>query len=205
VLSRRRLWLAVVAAALLVVGLFFALRRGKNFDGSVQLRVLSDGFAPLHEHFDRDQGFPKMLLLLSPSSETDLQTADAISTQVLPNLKSRNLHVYVVWVAAQRGDTIDAAMNAAKHFPDPRVAQYWDADLKLGMAMGTLLALPASKQELGERAQGIAWGIDALYPAGSAWSEASVPRPSFWMHQRPDIIAAPKFNAETFRVRVDAL
>ena len=77
---------------------------------------------------------------------------------------------------------------------DPRVRNYWDQNEVLGRAYGASLPTP-----------GPAWDVYLLFRRGVRWTEASPPKPDFWMHQLGGVTSAPHFDPTIFRAHVEAL
>ncbi len=70
------------------------------------------------------------------------------------------------------GDTEAAAIPSSTIIADPRAAQFYDADRRVGTTIAQGLGGPGE----------IAWDIYLFYPPGPSW-DASPPAPIAWMHQ----------------------
>ena len=94
---------------------------------------------------------------------------------VLNEIDSEQLAVYVVWIPVLAGDSLAAAEKAAlTEVADMRATHFWDGDQNLGRAYGKALELPNGRD--------LAWDIYFTYAAGQEWGE-TVPAPADWSHQ----------------------
>lgn len=115
-----------------------------------------------------------------------------------------DLRAYVVWLPVLDGDDETAARASTTRLMDPRVRYYWDKTRTFGTALGRALAIPPSRFEPG-RAHGLAWDVYLVYPRTAGW-DATIPTPSFWMHQLHQIPPgqAPEFESRAFQAQVAA-
>lgn len=93
--------------------------------------------------------------------------------EVLDQVRSDGLAVYVVWEPILGSDREDAARRATKLVPDRRARHYWTNELGVGEAFQN--AIPLVDET--------AWDVYLLYPPGTEWTQAGAPAPSYYMHQ----------------------
>ena len=82
------------------------------------------------------------------------------------------MSVNIVWIPMLEGDTQAAAITSSAIIQDPRVAQFYDGERRLGATIAQGLGSPSE----------IAWDIYLFYPPGRTW-DALPPPPVTWMHQ----------------------
>jgi hypothetical protein len=121
---------------------------------------------------------------------------------VLAKVPAADLRAYVVWLPVMPADDLAAAARAGASVHDPRVAQFWDGDRALGVALGRALRLPG---RVPGQEHGLAWDVYLLYPRGAHWPPAGVPAPAFWMQQLDDVEpdVAPELDGPALRARVE--
>src|SRR5262245_23872443 len=112
----------VSAALLSILGLFFAPV------ASAQSTVLNR----LKSQFNRDQGEPRLIVLVSPTCPACTSGAEWIEEYVLNRNPKMNIRVYAVWYEMYPGDSPRAFPAARKLMPDPRVSHYWDQPKDVG-------------------------------------------------------------------------
>ena len=139
------------------------------------LTVLSDDLHELKDAFNADQGFARVLLLVSPQCPVCRRGAGIVEKYALSQIKSDRLKVYVVWLRRfPLIDTRDAAQEATHLVPDERSRQFWDGTGRLGKAYAKVIELPHKKK--------FAWDVYFVFGAKAKWGNAP-PKPDFWMHQ----------------------
>ena len=104
-----------------------------------------------------------------------IQGARVVQEAVLERLDSENLMVHVVWTPVMPSDDRASVNDAQEIFSDPRVQQYWDADVSTGIAFKDFVELPPDNDTL-------AWDIYFVYEPGAEW-KCDPPTPTDWWHQ----------------------
>lgn len=97
-----------------------------------------------------------------------------VREQILENLNSDNVKVYVVWTPVLREDDRTTANEATQLIEDNRVQQFWDDDKSLGLSFGKIVTLP--------RKRTLAWDVYLIFDQESQWQDQP-PVPADWMHQ----------------------
>ncbi len=92
---------------------------------------------------------------------------------------SQSLVGDVVWLPMMNGDDAQAARAESAHLPEDRISQYWDPEKRLGGLFARTLGL-----------EGVAWDVYLLYAPGVSWEADAPPKPTFWMHQLPEVVGA---------------
>jgi hypothetical protein len=90
-----------------------------------------------------------------------------------------------VWLPMLPADSAASAAKQSTAFQDPRVAQGWDAERRIGDVFAETLKLTRT-----------AWDVYLLYPPNVTWQDDHPPLPAFWMHQ----LAAPWTVDQEFRL-----
>lgn len=115
----------------------------------------------LKKYFNQDNGFTRLVLLLSPGCPVCVSGANFIRHEILEAFPDAELRVYAVWFAMYPGD------NASKWDPDiltdPRVMHFWDEDKNLGRWY--------SKNHKPSSVRNIEWDAYFLYDANSTWGQ----------------------------------
>lgn len=209
-MRRRAGWgasFAPLVGTLLVA--FFAFgdagcRRARATPDGPRVTTLDASYGALRADFVRDLGHPRVLLVVSPTCGNCVRGATVVLDDVVARIGARDLRVYVVWLPVLDEDNEAAARASASRFHDPRVRHYWDRTDAFGLALGRVLAIPASRFEPG-RAHGIAWDVYLVYPRSTPW-DATIPTPRFWMHQLHQIPpgGAPELEPRALQAQVEA-
>lgn len=97
-----------------------------------------------------------------------------VREQILENLNSDNVKVYVVWTPVLREDDRTTANEATQLIEDDRVQQFWDDDKSLGLSFGKIVTLP--------RERTLAWDVYLIFDREAEWQDQP-PVPADWMHQ----------------------
>jgi hypothetical protein len=96
-----------------------------------------------------------------------------VQDNVVHEIMSRNLAVYVVWEPILRPDDERSSRKATTFFPDERVKNYWANTQEVGKLFQAPIDLRSEP----------AWDVYLVYPPGVAWNGAIPPKPRFFMHQ----------------------
>jgi hypothetical protein len=96
-----------------------------------------------------------------------------VQDEVLRQVPSEGLAVYVVWEPILRTDDERSSRKATILFPDSRVVQYWTESTEVGRLFQDAIGLTTEP----------AWDVYLLYPPGVRWDDAAPPRPELFMHQ----------------------
>ncbi len=129
----------------------------------------------------------------------------SVVAEVLSKLDAPDLRVYLVWVPVLADDSPAAARRAAAQVLDPRVAQFWDDGLRLGLELARELGIPGRPSVQEGRA--IAWDVYLVYPAGPRAGPSAPPKPAVWLHQLshlPDGFA-PRLTGDGLEARLRAV
>lgn len=94
--------------------------------------------------------------------------------QILENLNTDNVKVYVVWTPVLREDDRMTADEATQLVQHDRAQHYWDDDKSLGLSFGKIVTLP--------RERTLAWDVYLLFDQEVEWNDQP-PAPADWMHQ----------------------
>jgi hypothetical protein len=94
---------------------------------------------------------------------------------LLGTFPGADLQALVVWIPMVEGDDEASARLAGARLKDPRVAQVYDGERRLGRLFSSTLGLSRT-----------AWDVYLLYQGSARWSGDSPPAPETWMHQLYD-------------------
>ncbi len=133
---------------------------------------LTGSLGPLREMFNRTAGNIRLLALLSPTCEPCLFGARALQTAILDTYPDAPLAVSVVWLPMLQSDSEAEAHEAAHHFSDPRVHQFYDGQRIFGKAVAASLGHPDE----------VAWDMYLFYERRVQWATLP-PMPMEWAHQ----------------------
>ena len=139
-------------------------------DGPISLH---DTLEPLIDHFNKAQGKPRFVALLSSTCPACVFGAEAVRDSVLNAYPDADIQISIVWIDMLPSDNEKAAIKASTVFDDPRVKQFYDPDRKSGYAI--------AKDLLYEDA-GPAWDIYLYYDKDAQWTDQP-PKPVDWVHQ----------------------
>ncbi len=169
-----------------------------------RVTVLDQNYEALRADFARDSGHPRLLLVVSPTCGNCIRGATVVLNDVMGRVSASDLRAYVVWLPVLDEDNEAAARASASRFHDPHVQHYWDRTNAFGLTLGQVLAIPPSRFEPG-RTHGIAWDVYLVYQRSTRW-DATIPTPSFWMHQLHQIPpgGAPELEPRAFQVQVES-
>jgi hypothetical protein len=107
-----------------------------------------------------------------------LQGASATG-QLLREINSQDLRVFVIWEPVLPTDFVAPSTAALARIPDARAAQYWDRKRALS-------------HSLGERNRStVVWDYIAVYAPGTLWQEAP-PKPVYSDHPVREVIGGAK-------------
>jgi hypothetical protein len=118
--------------------------------------------------------------------------------EVLGQLSSPSLRAYVVWLPVLEGDDLAGARRQAARLHDPRVAQFWDPEARLGHTLAATLGLPRRPSSA---ADGVAWDVYIVYNRGADWRAP----PADWMHQLDAVDPSRVLDGKKLRARVQSL
>ncbi len=96
-----------------------------------------------------------------------------VQEEVLEEVRSGQLAVYVVWEPIMATDGEVPARRATSLVPDPRAIHFWTDATDVGEAFQSALALDGEP----------AWDVYLLYPPGVEWNSNDAPSPTYFMHQ----------------------
>jgi hypothetical protein len=141
-------------ALLLFMGLLF---------GQPPLSAQTGTLGQLKEHFNRDQGTFRLIVLVSPTCPACVNGAQWIQDYIMQRNPKLNIRVYSVWYEMYPGDSPKAFPKARTFLPDKRVTHYWDQPKEVGRWFQK--ALPSDYK--GE----IQWDAFYLYGTDSVWND----------------------------------
>lgn len=136
--------------------------------------VLSDDAHELKDAFNADKDAPRVMLIVSPLCPACRAGASVVQKEVLAQIDSDKLKVYVVWINRFPGDSRKAAQEATQLVSDKRAGHFWDGTGAVGKLFGRTVKLPREKT--------FAWDVYFVFGPKAEWT-ADPPIPTFWMHQ----------------------
>jgi hypothetical protein len=128
----------------------------------------------IRDAFNQASNVPRLVTLLSPTCETCLRGAQAVSSLLERDQRFR-VQVVMIWMRGEPEDSLLEANRQASLHPDGRVSHFWDRRDLIGEMVAELLGRPGL----------IAWDIYLGYVAGTTWIE-TLPMPAAWVHQMGD-------------------
>jgi hypothetical protein len=120
-----------------------------------------------------------------------------VQKDILANIASSQLAVYMVWLPVTENDNLRAAVRAQTTLPDARVKHFWDSGAKLGHDYHRALSLSAECE--------MAWDVYLLFRAQLKWPASAPPLPTVWMHQLNCMPKELYFNASVFRGEIERM
>jgi len=137
------------------------------------VEVLSGDGAQLRARFNADTSKTRLVMLVSPTCPFCRDGARVVHDDVIARIDDERLVAYVVWEPIMEADTERAAREATALLPDDRVVNYWVRSDDVGKLFQSPVDLTSEP----------AWDVYLVYERGVRWSDASPPRPSYFMHQ----------------------
>jgi len=107
-----------------------------------------------------------------------LQGASATG-QLLREINSRNVRVFVIWEPVLPTDLVAPSTAALARIPDVRAAQYWDRKRELSHLLGE------------HNRPTVVWDYIAVYGPGTLWQDAP-PKPVYSDSPVRDVISGAK-------------
>ncbi len=148
-------------------------------------------FASLHEAFDDDYGYVRLVALLSPTCPDCIRGFRTIQ-RILADIDDDGLRVYVVWEPILPSDNRRAAERIAREVSDDRVIQFWDDRRLTGRLWERTLDIDQT-----------AWDVFMVYGPEAEWTGRPTV-PDFWMHQL-GVRKAPRLNRRGLESEIRAM
>jgi hypothetical protein len=140
------------------------------------LTVLSDSGDELRSAFNRDKDKLRVVVLLSPTCGSCLNSAHIVEKYLLDAVHDDSLRVYAVWGTALGDEKEENAREATAFLTDPRVTHYWTSSQQVAALFGRALKVQDSLH---------GWDTFQLFPPGLTWGD-TLPAPArFWRINRP--------------------
>jgi hypothetical protein len=163
------------------------------------LRVADDG-AELRHAFNADAGHVRLLMILSPTSFFSRMTLRIVQRDVLDQIASPDLKVYVVWEPVFPSDSEQASFTVSHLVSDPRVQQFWSNSRFTGRSFGKLF---------GQQGKPV-WDSFLIFTGDKRWTDATPVPDQFRIIPQPGMEAQAdrKMNgmklAEEIKTRLNA-
>jgi len=156
------------------------------------LTVLAGTGDALRDTFNRDKDKLRLVVLISPTCGSCLNSAQIVKRYLLDKVHDDSLRIYVLW-GPMLGDEKEAdAREATAFLADPRVTHYWTATNTLAAQFGRAVKLP--EKELG-------WDTFQLFSSGATWGEA-LPTPGHFWHMNKPLPGELVLNGNALREQV---
>ena len=199
-----RLWSAILLVNALCVSASMLAgcgdpKAGSHIDAASQVEVLNGQGQPLHDDFNRDQGFVRLMLLVDPRCPECLRGLADMGDDVLAKLPNgARVKVYVVHEPVIGGSDKDIPA-AAELLHTTLARHYWNPTGDFGRQMSQVLGLLHGSRPV------YAWDVYMIYPSSVVWSGQDPPQPSYLMHQLPglDNQKFPPWNGKSFAAKVN--
>jgi|GEM_PF-392367 len=138
--------------------------------------ILSDPGAELRSAFNRDQEKLRLVVLLSPTCGSCLNSAHIVEKYLLDAVHGDSLRVYVVWGTVLGDEKEENAREATVFMADPRVTHYWTGAQQVASLFGRSVKLPETER---------GWDTFQLFPPGATWDDAPPSPARYWRINRP--------------------
>ncbi len=169
---------------------------------SLHVAVLDSADEPLHNDFNRDKGFVRLMFLVDPRCPSCLRGLADMGDDVLANLpKGARVKVYVVYEPVIGGSNKDIPA-AAELLRTTLARHYWNPTGDFGRQMSHALGYWNGSRWI------YAWDTWMIYSPDAGWNGRAPPRPAFLMHQLDGFQGNPKFpflGIKVFAAKVDAM
>ena len=158
---------------------------------TAEVHLLKDRLT-VREPFNQAKDAIRIVAFLAPSCPKCLKNAGELYRDVLAAKPDAEIAVFIVWIYILKTDNEEAAREATKRIPDPRVHHYWDPDRKLQHQLLDAIAFDVNLR---------LYDVFLLYDRSAVW-EKSVPRPGYWMHEYKGVYG-PWWDVTTFASEVE--
>ncbi len=135
------------------------------------VRGLSPGGDELRELFTRDDGRPRLIVILSPTCPGCRNCARLVRRYVFERIQDPELRAYVVWEPIHPTDDRAAAEDSAALLADPRVTHFWGNHRFTGSAFQKAVGMSTP-----------AWDVVLAFGGNRRWRGGQAPVPDLFQH-----------------------
>ncbi len=142
-----------------------AAKEGLSRPRAERLSDLDLALQPLRREFEEASGKVRLVAIVAPTCGHCQEAVDLIHAELLTQITSEDLEIFIVWVSILPTDVRSRALRVLERWTDPRGHHYWDDNAHFARAAANLIQLEGVRT---------AYDIYLLYGRNDTWDPEAV-------------------------------